>query len=150
VRLEDARTGESFPKSARLLKRPEFELVYSQGRRNFSANYTFFFLPRMAGTEASGPRVGITVGRVLGKAVERNRIKRRTREAVRKNLSVLRLDIDIVINPKRSVLESATPALESEIARAFAQIAENPAAGAAARERTPRRAKGAAKKGGKR
>ncbi len=48
--------------------------------------------------------MGLTAGRVLGKAVERNRIKRRMREAVRLNLALLTRDVDVVLHPRRTVL----------------------------------------------
>ena len=48
--------------------------------------------------------MGLTAGRVLGKAVERNRIKRRMREAVRLNLPLLTRDVDVVLHPRRTVL----------------------------------------------
>jgi ribonuclease P protein component len=40
-------------------------------------------------THPAGPRVGLTAGKVLGKAHERNRIKRRMREALRRHLDLL-------------------------------------------------------------
>ena len=48
--------------------------------------------------------MGLTAGRVLGKAVERNRIKRRMREAVRLNLALLTRDVDVMLHPRRTVL----------------------------------------------
>jgi ribonuclease P protein component len=80
---------------------------------------TVFYLEQKAG---AGARVGFTVGRVLGGAVTRNRIKRRLREAVR--LAGLRsnLPADVVINPKRSVLTVEFGGLCEEIGRAFKVI----------------------------
>ena len=51
-----------------------------------------------------GLRVGFTVGRVLGGAVQRNRMKRRLREAVRLSGFPPEVSADVVINPKRSLL----------------------------------------------
>ena len=72
-----------FPAALRLRKRAEFDQVYKRGERHSSANMTVIFL---APTGRGGPRVGFTAGKVLGGAVERNRIRRRLREAVRRHL----------------------------------------------------------------
>ncbi len=62
------------------------------------------------------------MGRVLGGAVERNRIKRRLREAVRGNLAQLGAAIDVVINPKKSALTVDFETLKDEVVRAFGKI----------------------------
>ncbi len=61
----------------------------------------------------------MTVPRTLGKAVVRNRIKRRMREAVRHQLSRLGPQWDVVLNPRTSVLEAPMPDLEREVDRVF-------------------------------
>jgi ribonuclease P protein component len=81
---------------------------------------TVFFLPQAEG----GARVGFTVGRVLGGAVQRNRIKRRLREAVRLRRSTLKGAVDVVINPKKSVLTLEFALVLEEVGRAFAVIAK--------------------------
>lgn len=106
---------EGFPRSARLLKHSDFEHVYKAGRRHFSSHMTVFYLAQAKGRA----RIGFTVGRVLGGAVQRNRIKRRLREAVRLRRSVLQAPVDVVINPKKSVLAADFPLLVEEVARAF-------------------------------
>ena len=110
-----------FPKSARLLKHADFQHVYEQGRRQFSAHMTFFYLPRSEGA-AQAPRIGFTVSRALGGAVTRNRIRRRVREAVRRHLAGLAPAVDVVINPKKSAMQADFTALENEVAAAFAAI----------------------------
>ena len=107
--------GARFPRGARLLKHSDFDRVYRQGRRHFSPHMTVFYL-RQAEGEA---RIGFTVGRMLGGAVERNRIKRRLREAVRLRRSALRGAVDVVINPKKSSLAVKFSALVEEVGRAF-------------------------------
>jgi ribonuclease P protein component len=108
-----------FPRSGRLLKRRDFDSVYQRGKRHFSAHMTVFYLPR---TECDGLRVGFTVGKILGGAVERNRVRRRMREAVRLHRHELAAPIDVVINPKKSALRADFSELESEISRAFRVI----------------------------
>jgi ribonuclease P protein component len=80
-----------------------------------------------------GARVGLTVGRVLGGAVVRNRIKRRMRDAVRQNLGVLnsalverKLLAEVVINPKKAALKAETSILMAEVAKAFEVISKAP------------------------
>jgi len=125
----------AFPKSARLLKHADFERVYQQGRRHFSPSMTVFFLEReMAG----GPRIGLTVGKVLGGAVTRNRIKRRMREAIRRHLLPLTANVDVVINPKKSASALETAKLEAEIERAFAAVQQGKGVAASETPRRPR------------
>jgi ribonuclease P protein component len=110
----------SIPREHRLRKHAEFEQVYRCGRRHFSQILTAFYLLR-AGENAAGqgPRVGITVGRALGKATTRNRIKRRMRAAVTENLNRLTRDVDVVINPKKATFDVEFAQLLGEVARAF-------------------------------
>ncbi|HKB97789.1 MAG TPA: ribonuclease P protein component [Terriglobales bacterium] len=125
-----AKAGGSFPHAGRLLKHADFDRVYKQGRRHFSSHMTVFYLPQAEGpssTQGSAPeksaRVGFTVGKVLGGAVVRNRIKRRLREAVRLRRSVLK-GVDVVINPKKSVLTLEFSVVLEEVGRALDVIAK--------------------------
>jgi len=108
-----------FTSGMRLLRHADFERVYKQGRRHFAAHLTVFYLLREQG---EGLRIGFTVGRVLGGAVERNRMKRRLRESVRLHWPGVRVPVDVVINPKKSVLKVDFVELEKEIGRAFEVI----------------------------
>lgn len=67
--------------------------------------------------QPGGPRVGFTVPRALGKAVERNRIKRRLREAVRTRLWKVGPQWDIVFHARRAVLDVPWKELEREVDR---------------------------------
>jgi ribonuclease P protein component len=51
-------------------------------------------------------KFGFTVPRALGDAVDRNRIRRRMREAVRLNLAILPNDWAVVFNPRRRVIDA--------------------------------------------
>ena len=118
-----------FPRECKLLRHADFQRVYQQGGRHFAAHMTVFYLGRknvysaeMPVFPASGPRIGLTVGRGLGGAVERNRIKRRLREAVRASLGEFKAPVDVVINPKKSALTADFAALRAEVAQAFGKI----------------------------
>lgn len=122
----ERRTGKAaFPRSARLLRHADFERVYKQGRRHFSTSMTVFFLQREPGgakTLPTGLRIGFTVGRALGGAVQRNRMKRRLREAVRLNRPWPAAGADVVINPKKSLLTTEFAAVVNEVHQAFVVI----------------------------
>ena len=63
----------------RLSRSAEFERVYREGRSHASRHLVLHSFPRPDSGE--GPRLGIWVGRKVGGAVERNRMKRLLREA---------------------------------------------------------------------
>ena len=83
---------------------------------------SYFAAPQPPDHAGAGPRVGITAGKVLGKAVERNRIKRRMRAAIVSNLAALAADVDLVLHPKRSVLDAEWTALVSDVRRVFEKV----------------------------
>lgn len=111
-----------FPRDLRLLRHSDFERVYKQGKRHFAAHMTVFYLRRDEG----GMRVGFTVSRALGGAVERNRMRRRLREAVRLERPSTSVPVDVVINPKKSLLTVDFLELQREVAKAFAVIEGRP------------------------
>jgi ribonuclease P protein component len=106
---------------ARLRKHADYQRVYQRSRKHFSSSMTYFYAERGPGP-IFGPRVGLTAGRVLGKAVERNRIKRRMREAVRLSLAVLTRDVDVVLHPRRTVLTAEFAGLQEEVSKIFATV----------------------------
>ena len=125
--VEPRRSKAAFPRSSRLLRHADFDRVYKQGRRHFSASMTVFYLERKPQESArvaadSGLRVGFTVGRALGGAVQRNRMKRRLREAIRLTRHMPGLSADVVINPKKIVLTTDFSVLLNEVQQAFVVI----------------------------
>jgi ribonuclease P protein component len=113
-----------WPKTARLLRRPDFDRVYKTGRRFGSPLFTAFLVQRPE--DAAGSRAGFTTPRGLGKAVVRNRIRRRLREVVRLHWAELAPGWDLVFNPRRALLDAPTSGIEGEVHRLFGNIAAAP------------------------
>jgi len=74
-----------------------------------------------AAMPSDGPRLGFTVPRAFGKAVLRNRAKRRLREILRVRLPELAPEWDIVINPRRSAIAATVEELQREVDRLVTQ-----------------------------
>lgn len=115
----------------RLRKHADYQRVYKSSRKQFSKQMSYFFSVRpQSGADGRplrvadplSPRVGLTVGKVMGKAVDRNRIKRRMREAVRANLRLLPGSVDVVLHPRRSVIDLEFATLEREVAGVFRSV----------------------------
>jgi ribonuclease P protein component len=125
-------TGAPSARDVRLRKHADYQRVYKAARKQFSASMTWFLAAREAhiGSQrewpsvvGDDPRVGLTAGKVLGKAHERNRIKRRMREVVRRHLHELPAGVDLILHPRRSVMTMDFVKLEAEILRIFRQAA---------------------------
>lgn len=119
VKKTSNKVSQGFPREARLLKHADFQVVYKQGRKHFSGNMTAFYRENQ---RSASPRVGFTVGKVLGGAVDRNRIRRRMRSAVRNHLSELARPLDLVLHPRKSVLSLEFSQLDTEIMQVFAAV----------------------------
>lgn len=105
---------------ARLRKHADYQRAYSASRKRQSPSMSWFLAPQLD-TQVSAPRIGLTVGKVIGKAHERNRIKRRMREAVRRHMDLLPPHADLILHPRRSVLTLEFAKLEAEVVRILTQ-----------------------------
>ena len=123
---------------ARLRKHADYQRAYAASRKRQSNSMSWFLAPQMPlsgdaqpGDSKQGPRVGLTAGKVLGKAHERNRIKRRMREVLRRHVELLPQGCDLILHPRRVVLTLEFAKLETEIVRilqqAKAEAARRPA-----------------------
>jgi ribonuclease P protein component len=82
-----------------------------------TSRYFAAFCFQRAEEQAGSTRAGFTIPRAVGKAVIRNRIRRRMREAVRLYLPKLPANWSIVFNPRRTVLDAPFEDLQREIGR---------------------------------
>ena len=130
---------------ARLRKHADYQRAYAASRKRQSASMSWFLSRQapqgLASAEPVGPRVGLTAGKVLGKAHERNRIKRRMREVLRRHVDLLPQGCDLILHPRRSVLTLDFARLEAEVVRILhqacgdaAKMAAMPAARTATQE----------------
>jgi ribonuclease P protein component len=81
-------------RSGRLSRSADFERVYRRGRAQGNRHLVLYAFPR---GEGDAPRLGVSVSRKLGGAVERNRVKRLLREAFRAHAADLPADHDFVV-----------------------------------------------------
>jgi ribonuclease P protein component len=108
----------------RLRKHADYQLVYKLGRKQFSRQIAYFHALRPEGrrSDTPGPRIGLTVPKALGGAVDRNRIKRRMREAVRAALPRITAPVDVILHPRRSVIDLEFQQLKREVANIFCSV----------------------------
>ncbi len=108
-------------KAMRLRRRPEFVSVQSTGRKIHGKH---FLAMVVAGGSDGAPvgRVGLTVTKRIGNAVIRNRIKRRTRDWLRRN-GWVPAGRDVVFVAKESASTSTSADLGHDLARMVHRIA---------------------------
>ncbi|WP_224002949.1 ribonuclease P protein component [Aureimonas sp. SA4125] len=98
--------------------RAEF-LAARRGRR---LNGPLFFIEARDRQDGAEARLGLTVTRKVGNAVERNRIRRRLREAVRLECGAdMAEGFDFVVVARRDLLSVPFAMLKSELSRRFAR-----------------------------
>ena len=93
-------------RSRRLSRSADFEAVYRRGRSASSRHLVVYAFARDSAAGATEPRVGLTVSRKVGGAVERNRVKRLLREAAARVTPTLASDVDLVIVARPGLAEA--------------------------------------------
>jgi len=108
---------------SRLRKHADYQRAYSAGRKRNSSAMSWYLAPQSLEGAAvpAASRVGLTVGKIIGKAHERNRIKRRMREALRRHVDLLPAGFDLILHPRRAVLTMEFAQLEHEVLRILEQ-----------------------------
>ena len=93
-------------RSRRLSRSADFDAVYRRGRSASSRHLVVYAFVRDPSAGAAEPRVGLTVSRKVGGAVERNRVKRLLREAAARVTPALAADVDLVIVARPGLAEA--------------------------------------------
>ncbi len=104
------------PRSLSLKRRVDIDLLFEQGQRFPTDFFTLFWQP------AREFRYGVFVSRKLGSAVERNRIKRRFREAIRVSREKLQTSGRIAVLPRAAKREPELERLIEDVGRIFQQV----------------------------
>jgi ribonuclease P protein component len=109
----------------------EFQRVFQHGKKLVAPTFVLYILP----TSASHSRLGLAVSKRVGKAVVRNRIKRRLRELFRQHKTLLQPAYDVVFVARR---EAAAASFE-EFIRQFLRLLRRcrPSEDACGRSKTP-------------
>lgn len=102
------------PRHERLRRRKDFVSCYNEGKMYAQAHLVMYVRP-----QASGRRFGFVVGKKVGKAVVRNKVKRRLRAACRECLPYLKSGFDAVFVARKGAAEADYHRLLSEMQSLF-------------------------------
>jgi ribonuclease P protein component len=109
-------------KRSRLSRSADFDRVYREGRSHASRHVVVYAFPRSSGEDE--PRLGVSVGRKLGGAVERNRMKRLLREAFWRTAESLPDGYDFVIVARPDAGDLARERGEEGVEQALREVLE--------------------------
>jgi ribonuclease P protein component len=112
------------PKRRRLSRSAEFERVYRQGRSKGNRYLVLYAFPRADEESQEGPRLGLSVGRRVGGAVDRTRVKRVLREAFWEEAERLPAGSDYVVVARPESLALTEREGEPGIRAALAELVE--------------------------
>ena len=118
-------SGEAFPRSHRLARRSDFRKTYDEGKKLAGRYLVLFVRPG----EAGSIRLGLTVTKRIGCAVERNRARRRLREVFRREARATLeksrwVGADVVVNLRESGASAGVRELAEDFGRILRRLGE--------------------------
>lgn len=99
-------------KSFRVKKEKEFQKVFQIGKSMANRQFVVYQLKKHSQQHF---RVGISVSKKLGKAVQRNYIKRKIRHCIKELTSFLSPDMDIIIIARMPVIQMSYHELKQSL-----------------------------------
>lgn len=109
--------GGRFRRADRLRKPGEFRRVSAEGQRHSGSNFVVLQAISKGASVGVGSRLGVTVSRKVGGAVQRNQVKRRLREWFRRSRNALPPGSDWVVIARPRARALGYAALVTELDR---------------------------------
>ncbi len=119
--LATYRLNQRFRPQERLRRRKEFDRVYQKGKRLYLPYLKILLLPNKLGYT----RLGLSISRKFGKAVKRNRAKRILREVFRRHKKIFPRSHDIVLTPRKEILEKRQEEIVTDLKKIFEKYEKN-------------------------
>ena len=102
-------------KENRLKKRKQFNYLYKNGKHVSSANLSLVYLP----LKTKDFKIGYSVSKKIGKAVVRNKTKRRLKECILKFSNFIKNEFYIIVIPKQSITNIKFDEMYNEVYSLF-------------------------------
>ena len=106
------------PTQSRLKRRSEFGRVYSKGRSYATDLIVVYVLPGREGST----KIGFSVGKKLGGAVGRNRVRRVCQEATRPFVANMKAGYSVVVVARAKAGEASFASISAALEAAFARL----------------------------
>jgi ribonuclease P protein component len=110
--------SETLAPRERIRKKKEFLFLYKKGNRYRGRYFTLIYLTN----DLSYSRMAVVASKKVGRAVVRNKVKRRLRTLYRRNKQVLQKNLDLIIIAKKEAHEVPWPALRDDYINALQSI----------------------------
>ncbi len=109
---------EAFRPQERIRKKKDFLHLYKKGKRFRGKSFILIYLSN----ELGHSRMAVVASKKLGNAVQRNKIKRRFRTLYRRNKTLLKVPVDLIIIPHRDIDETRWRSLEKDFVTALKSL----------------------------